>query len=109
MTYSSMDTSETPGRIATAVAVLALVSVMAVLFFPAAQGPYSAVHGPVTVFHGARAAAGLRMNVVRAGLSLFRGLCGSARALLPLQPWTADLKAEFRTVSFAGCNSLLRC
>jgi hypothetical protein len=106
MTYSSMDTSETPGRIATAVAVLALVSVMAVLFFPAAQGPYSAVHGPVTVFHGARAAAGLRMNVVRAGLSLFRGHYRSAVALLL---WTADLKAEFRTVSCAGRNSLLRC
>jgi hypothetical protein len=101
-----MDTSRTLGRVAMTIAVIALVSVMAVFFFPAVQGPYSAVHGPVTVFHGARAAAGLRMNVVRAGLNLFRGHCGSTRVLLP---WTPDWKAEFRTLLFGGCNSLLRC
>ena len=106
MTDHSMDTSETLGRIATAVAVLAVVSVMVVFFFPAVAGPYSVVHGPATVFHGARAAAGLRMNVVRAGLSCFHGHYRSAVALLLS---TADLKTEFRTVSFAGCNSLLRC
>lgn len=86
--------------------MIALVAVVAVLLFPAVQGPYSAVHGPVTVFHGARAAAGLRINIARSGLNLFRGLCGSAVVVLP---WTTDLEAEFGTVPFAGCNSLLRC
>jgi hypothetical protein len=96
----------TPGRIAMAIAVLALVSVMAVLFFPVMQGPYSAVHGPVTVFHAARRAAGLRITAVRAGLGAIRRHCGSAT---PLLPWTEDLKAESQPVAFAGCNSLLRC
>jgi hypothetical protein len=106
MTNSSMDTATTPGRIATAIAAIALVSVMAVFFFPAVQGPYSAVHGPVTVFHAARAAAGLRMTVVRAGLNSIRGHYRSTMVLLP---WTVELKAEFRLVPFAGCNTTLRC
>jgi|HubBroStandDraft_5_1064220.scaffolds.fasta_scaffold561910_2 hypothetical protein len=106
MTHSYMNTATTPGRIARVIAVIALISVMAILFFPAVQGPYSAVHGPVTVFHAARAAAGLRMTVVRAGLNSIRGHCRSTMVLLP---WTVDLKAEFRPVSFGGCDTTLRC
>jgi hypothetical protein len=85
---------------------MALVSVMAVFFFPTVQGPYSAVHGPVTVFHAARAAAGLRMTVVLAGLNSVRGHCRSA--MVPLL-WTVEWKAEFRPVPFAGCDTSLRC
>ena len=102
----SMNDTRTLGRIAAAIAVIALVAVMTVFFFPAVQGPYSVVHGPVTVFHGARAAAGLRVSVVRAGLNLFRGLCGWAIVSLP---GTADSVTGFFVVPFAGCNSLLRC
>jgi hypothetical protein len=101
-----MNAATTHGRIVMAIAVLALISVMAILFFPAVQGPYSAVHGPVTVFHAARAAAGLRMTVVRGGLNSIRGHC---RWTMVLLLWTEDLKAEFRPVSFAGCNTSLRC
>lgn len=106
MIASYMNTATTPGRITTVIALIALVSVMAVFFFPAVQGPYSAVHGPVTVFHAARAAAGFRMTVVRAGLNSIRGHCRSTTVVLP---WTADLKTEFRPVPFAGCNPTLRC
>ena len=44
-------------RLALWLATVSVVCVLAVFFFPSAQGPYSAVHGPVTVMHAARAAA----------------------------------------------------
>ena len=58
-------------RLALWLAMVSVVCVLAVFFFPSAQGPYSAVHGPVTVMHAARAAAGVRMAVERAALTVF--------------------------------------
>ncbi len=60
----------TPGRIGCALAVLAVVCVLAIFFFPGMEGPYSAVHGPVTALLSIRAAARLRV-LIRAGV---RGL-----------------------------------
>jgi predicted exporter len=87
----------TPSQLACGLAVLAVACVLAVFFFPAMQGPYSVVHGPVTVRQAARAAAGLRMAVNRAGLnSVRRRVC----AALVLLPGAAGRGAEFRTLSF---------
>ncbi len=95
------------GRIAGCFALLAVVCVVAVFFFPAVQGPYSAVHGPVTVFHGARAAAVLRMSVVRAVL-FFVG-SGMASAVV-VTIWMIDWKADARSNSFlGGPGNILRC
>ena len=58
-------------RLAFWLAMVSVVCVLAVFFFPSTQGPYSAVHGPVTVMHAARAAAGVRMAVERAALTVF--------------------------------------
>lgn len=58
-------------RLAFWLAMMSVVCVLAVFFFPSAQGPYSAVHGPVTVMHAARAAAGVRMAVERGALTAF--------------------------------------
>jgi hypothetical protein len=58
-------------RLAFWLAMVSVVCVLAVFFFPSVQGPYSAVHGPVTVMHAARAAAGVRMAVERAALTVF--------------------------------------
>ena len=95
-----------PGRIAGCFALLAMVCVMAVFFFPAVQGPYSAVHGPVTVFHGARAAAGLRMGVVQAALCCSgRGLASAAVTV-----WRVDLDSERVWHSFSDRHGdILRC
>lgn len=57
----------TPIRMACGLAGLAVVCVLAVVFFPAMQGPYCVIHGPVTGMHAERAAAGLRIAVNRAG------------------------------------------
>jgi len=60
-----------PGRIAYALAVLAVLCVLTVFFFPGMEGPYSAVHGPVTALLSIRAAARLRV-LIRAGVTGLR-------------------------------------
>ena len=57
----------TPGRIACALAVLAVLCVLAIFFFPSIEGPYPAVHGPVTALLSIRAAARLHV-LIRAGV-----------------------------------------
>ena len=61
-------------------ALVGMLCVLVVFFCPAMQGPYSVVHGPVTAFQAARAAAGSRMAVVRAALSI---------SLFSVVPWIA--------------------
>ena len=57
-------------RIGWKLAVLAVLCVAVVFFFPATQGPYSAVNGPATAFQSARAAARVRVAIVQAASSL---------------------------------------
>ena len=52
------------------VAVLVVLCVAVVFFFPAMDGPYSAVNGPVTALQSAQAAARLRVAIVQAAFSL---------------------------------------
>ena len=97
----------TPSRVACGLAVLAVVCVLAVFFFPAIEGPYSVVHGPVTVMQAARAAAGLRMAVNRAGLNSVRRHESAALVLLP---GAAGRGAEFQSSGLAaGAGITLRC
>ena len=58
------------GRIGCELAVLALLCVLTVYFFPAMQGPYSVVHGPATALLAARAAV-LSARRHRCGGTLF--------------------------------------
>lgn len=50
--------------------VLVVFCVAVVFFFPAMDGPYSAVNGPVTALQSARVAARLRVAIVQAAFSL---------------------------------------
>lgn len=68
------------GRSGYTLAVLAVVCVLAVFFFPAGEGPYSVVNGPVTALLSARTAAGVRVAIVRAGLSRVASGSGFTRA-----------------------------
>ena len=73
-----MNLHSTRHRIASALALVSILSVLAVFFFPTIEGPYSAVNGPVTALLSVRAAAGLRTAIVRAGISglpLWFSLC----------------------------------
>jgi len=53
------------GRIERELAVLAVFCVLAIFLFPAMQGPYSAVNGPVTALQSARGAFRLRAAIVQ--------------------------------------------
>jgi hypothetical protein len=58
------------GRIEYEMAFLALVCTLSIFLFPAVQGPYSAVHGPVTTLQSIRLAARLRLSILAAALSI---------------------------------------
>jgi len=94
-------------RIACGLAVLAVLCVLTVFFFHAMEGPYSVVHGPVTALLSARAATGLRMSIMHAGLGVFRLWFGSALALMT---WAAWPLVEFEPEDIISDTSrILRC
>jgi len=57
------------GRIGCELAVVAVVCVLTIFLFPAMQGPYPVVHGPVTVFQAARSALRVQVGIVQAALN----------------------------------------
>jgi hypothetical protein len=97
--------------------VVALLCVLTIFFFPAMQGPYSVVHGPVTALLSARAADGLRMTIVQAGLKPVRSSLGYARlaqtlscSLLFATAFGCAISGADSDTSEAGGNMLiLRC
>src|SRR5215469_13786269 len=90
----------TPGRVACGLALLAVFCVLGIFFFPVMDGPYSAVHGPVTALLSIRAATRLRMTIVRARITAIRGWFGRIGMALAALSWTT-----FQAVA-AGPNSL---
>jgi len=98
-----------PGRSAYALAVLGLVCVLSIFFFPGVTGPYSVVHGPVTALLSMRMASRMRMAIARAGLNVLRNgrfLAASALAML----WIAVPGLESPALSLsARCSAVLRC
>jgi hypothetical protein len=97
------------GRIVCALAVMAVLSVLAIFFFPCLQGPYSVVHGPVTALLSLRAATMVRNAIVRAGQSVRQKGSHLSAVLLP---WSAA-RAVSATELPAGLSlvngSVLRC
>lgn len=95
-------------RLAFWLAMVSAICVLAVFFFPSVEGPYSAVHGPVTVMHAARAAAGVRMAVERAGLTVVHTIRDGA--VLTVLHWNAVPNFDFRlNVVLSGFETSLRC
>lgn len=99
----------TPGRIAGTLAVVAVFCVLAIFFLPGHEGPYPAVHGPVTALLSIRAAARFRV-LIRAGVNAVQNWLGRlSLGLVPLF-WTPDLSKEFLyNYPSSGCPSVLRC
>lgn len=100
----------TSGRTECAFAVLALFCVLAIFFFPALQGPYPAVHGPVTALLSLRTAARLRLAIVRNGLqSICSRLRRARQSFLPVT-WMVFRSLPFETsTSSAVSAAILRC
>jgi len=93
-------------RIGWELAVLAVLCVVAIFFFPAMQGPYSAVNGPVTALQSAQAAARVRVGIVQAALSLIGNF------QIPSLAWVRSatvVSIEPQAPSFVDCSAILRC
>jgi len=67
--YNHNHTSMIPDRIGCELAVLTILCVLMIFFFPLMQGPYSVVHGPATALQAARAAARLQIIIVQGALN----------------------------------------
>jgi len=97
-------------RIEGALAVVAVLCVLTIFFFPAMKGPYCAVHGPVTALLSIRASAALRMRIVRSGLTALRDRLHrayQAQALLvPSMVWFTESPIDDLA---ASSSSILRC
>lgn len=95
-------------RIVSALAVIAAICVLTIFFFPAMQGPYSVVHGPVTALLAARAAAGLRTAI--AGVRVVRDRLTATRTAVARSLWVTFSSVEFPVNSLAATGSaVLRC
>jgi len=93
-------------RIGWELAVLAVLCVVAIFFFPAMQGPYSAVNGPVTALQSAQAAVRVRVGIVQAALSLIGNF------QIPSLTWVRSATVaciEPQAPSFVDCSAILRC
>ena len=104
--YNHNHTSMIPGRIGCELAVLTILCVLMIFFFPLMQGPYSVVHGPATALQAARAAARLRIVIVQGALNSLGSFLISPLVILS---WMLLSHAEFRSVSVPEYNTILRC
>ncbi len=89
-------------RIGCELAVLTVLCVLMIFFFPVMQGPYSVVHGPVTALQAARGAAHLRTGA-------FNSLGNCLISPLAVLSWMSLPAAEFQLISLPEHNSILRC
>jgi hypothetical protein len=86
--------------------ILAVLCVGAIFFFPAIQGPYSAVNGPVTALQSARAAVRVRVAIVLAAFSLIGNF------QVPSLAWVSSATMvciEPQPHSCSDCSTILRC
>jgi hypothetical protein len=86
--------------------VLVLLCVAVIFFFPAIQGPYSAVNGPVTALQSAQAAVRVRVAIALAASSLIGNFW------TPSLTWVSSARifcVEPQTPSCGECGTILRC
>jgi hypothetical protein len=94
------------GRIGSELAVTAVFCVLMIFLFPAMQGPYSVVNGPVTALLAARAAVRLRIAIVQGALNSVGNYLVSPLVVLS---WISLSPAEFQSISLPEYNAILRC
>ena len=103
-------TSMTPCRVVCGFALVAVLSVLRIFFFPVSQGPYAAVHGPVTALLSIRAAARLRLMITVAGLKAILGTVSLLGIGLVLSAWLSLLTAVPDPERVPdGSGTILRC
>lgn len=98
------------GRIESALAVVAVLCVLSIFLFPAMEGPYCAVHGPVTALLSIRASATLRRRIVRSGLTALRDRLHRAHlARARFVPSLLTFMESATDDAAASGTSILRC
>jgi len=95
-----------PRRIGCELAILGVVCVITLFLFPAASGPYTAIHGPVTALRSVYAASKIRLAMILAGL---RDLWNNQRSPLTARFWISILGARFAPDVVADYSTILRC
>jgi hypothetical protein len=93
------------GRIGCELAMVAVFCVLMIFLFPAMQGPYSVVNGPVTALQAARAALRLRI-AIRQGA---RRALGNLLVALAVFFWMSRQQMELQSVTLLDCTTILRC
>jgi hypothetical protein len=88
------------------IAVLAVLSVLAIFLFPSVQGPYSVVHGPASALQAARAALRVRIAIVQSSVtSVGNGLISILGGLSCI----SFPKQRSQSAGLPEYNSILRC
>lgn len=93
------------GRIGCELAVLAVFCVLTIFLFPAMQGPYSAVNGPVTALQASRAALRLRTAIMQAASRML----GNLRMMPAVLSWINLLHLELPSGALLDGAAILRC
>jgi hypothetical protein len=94
------------GQTGSELALVALFCVLTIFLFPAVQGPYSAVHGPVSALQATRAAARLRISILQSALRSLRNFPLPTLALLFL---ICAASTQAAPIDLNQCASVLRC
>ena len=97
-------------RTGSPLALMTVFCVLAIFFFPAASGPYSAIHGPVTALLAMQAAARVRLTIVRAGLNAIRSRLKDTCAVSMPWRWMDSSSTTHWTDCFsAEACCVMRC
>jgi hypothetical protein len=93
------------GRISCELALISILCVISIFLFPIPQGPYCAIHGPVTALQSVRSAVRLRLAMVAAALGASKLLLGGLAVLCAAM----FLSAACFSPQDVGSASILRC
>jgi hypothetical protein len=99
----------TSGRVGCRLALLAVFSILTIFFFPAAQGPYSVVHGPATALLALRRASRLRVAVVQAALRSAGNRMISSVLIWPSLFRLLLSPIDFSSLCLSDSGRILRC
>jgi hypothetical protein len=94
------------GRIGCELALVAVLCVLTIFLFPAMQGPYSVVNGPVTALQAIRAAARMRKLIIQAA---FRSLWNSLISPLAVLSGMSFSPASWHSLALPELDTILRC
>jgi hypothetical protein len=86
-------------------AVLAMISIICIFLFPVAQGPYSAIHGPVTALQAIRSAARVKLSMIAAALSRLN----SPRGFLTRVRYNSLQISDSEILQAGQLGAILRC